>query len=95
MPPRTKAPERLAQPPIEKEPPGALRDSPPWTTEERLQRIRALGQRIDKYVEDMCAVGTLNGTSAEAKDKAVAVFYERMVVLERQLGHIREELHLG
>jgi hypothetical protein len=92
---KTKAPGRPAQRPIVEEPQGTVRDSPPWTTEERLQRIRALGQRIDKYVEDMCAVGTLNGTSAEAKDKAVAAFYERMVVLERQLGHIREELHLG
>jgi hypothetical protein len=92
---KTKAPARPVRPPIEEGPPAALRDSPPWTTEERLQRIKALGQQIDKYVEDMCQVGNLNGTSGEAKDKAVAAFYERMVVLERQLGRIREELHLG
>jgi hypothetical protein len=92
---KTKTPGRPVHPPVAVEPQGAPQNSPPWTTEERLQRIRALGERIGKYVEDMCAVGSLNGTSAEAKDKAVAVFYERMVVLERQLGRIQEELHLG
>jgi hypothetical protein len=69
--------------------------TPPWTTEERLQRIRAMGQQIDRYIQFMCHVGDLNGTSTEAKEKAVAAFYDRMVVVERQLGRIQEDLQLG
>jgi hypothetical protein len=69
--------------------------TPPWTTEERLQRIQALGQRVEGYVRFICAVGELSGTSAEAKEKAVAVFYERLAILEHQLGRIQEELQLG
>jgi hypothetical protein len=68
---------------------------PPWTTEERLERIQAMAQRINGYVEYMCKVGDLNGTSAEAKHNAVVTFYERMVILERQLGRIQEDLRLG
>jgi hypothetical protein len=69
--------------------------SAPLTTEDRLVRIRALGQRIDGHIQFMCAVGSLNGTSAEAKERAVTAFYERMVVLERQLDRIQEDLQLG
>jgi hypothetical protein len=69
--------------------------TPPWTNEERLQRIEALRQRINGYVEYISRVANLSGTSAEAKDKAVAAFYERMLILERLLGRIQEELHLG
>ena len=43
----------------------------------------------------MCKVGNVNGTSAEAKDKAVTTFYERMAALERQLGRIQEDLQIG
>jgi len=43
----------------------------------------------------MCQVGNLNGTSAEAKDKAVAAFYEHLVLLGGHLGRIREDLQLG
>jgi hypothetical protein len=70
-------------------------DSPPWTTVERLQCIAAMGQRIHGYVEFMCAVGNLNGTSDEAKEKAVTAFYELLAVLEGQLGRIQEDLRLG
>jgi hypothetical protein len=68
---------------------------PPWTMEERLERIRALGQRIDAYVRFMCQVGGLGGTSAEAKEHAVTAFYERLVVAEGQLGRVQEDLRLG
>ena len=37
----------------------------------------------------------MTGTSAEAKERAVAAFHERLVVLERQLGRIQEDLQLG
>jgi hypothetical protein len=63
--------------------------------EERLQRIEAMGQRISGYVRFMCQAGSLNGTSVEAKERAVRAFYERMVIVEKQLGLIQEDLRLG
>ena len=68
---------------------------PPWTTEEHQQRIAWLSQRINSYVAFMCRVGNLDGTSAEAKDKAVAAFYEQLVVVERELGRIHDGFQLG
>jgi hypothetical protein len=67
----------------------------PWTMEERLRCIADMGRRIDGYVQFICQVGSLNGTSTEAKEKAVAAFFEQMTVLERQLGGIQEGLRLG
>jgi hypothetical protein len=79
-----------------------VEDLPPWpgqavpyTTDERLLRIEALGKRVNEYVQFMCQVGGLGGTSAEAKERAVVAFCERLTVLERQLGRIQEELRLG
>jgi hypothetical protein len=63
--------------------------------EERLRCIADMGQRINGYVQFMCQVGSLTGTSTEAKEKAVAAFFEQMAVLERQLGGIQEGLRLG
>ena len=54
-----------------------------------------MNRRINAYVWCMCKVGNVNGTSAEAKDKAVAAFYERMAALERQLSRIQEDLQIG
>jgi hypothetical protein len=65
------------------------------TTEERLQHIETLGQRIAGYARFMCQVGVLNGTSADMKERAVTAFHERMVFLESQLGRIQEDLRLG
>src|SRR5690349_16250386 len=67
----------------------------PLTTEDRLRHIEALGQRIAGYVQFMCQVGSLNGTSAEMKDRAVTAFYERMALVESQLGRIQDDLRLG
>ena len=69
--------------------------TPAGTMEECLQRIEALGQRINGHVQFICRDPGLNGTSAEAKGRAVAAFYERMVLLERQLGQIQDELKCG
>jgi hypothetical protein len=80
--------------PAEELPPGPG-PAPPCTTEERLLHIEALGKRVHGYVEFMCQVGGMGGTSAEAKERAVVDFYERLTVLERQLGRIHEELRLG
>jgi len=69
--------------------------TPPLTTEDRLARIRLLGQRISRYVQFMGQVGKMNGSSAEAKERAVAFFYERLLGMERELSRIQEELQLG
>ncbi len=66
----------------------------PASTEERLIHIRALGQRIKGYVQFMCAVNRLSGSSAEVKEKAVAAFYERLAAMEQELGRIQEQLQL-
>jgi hypothetical protein len=63
--------------------------------EERLERIEVLGERISSYVNFMCQVAKLNGTSAEAKERAVSAFYERLVAAESQLSRIHEDLRLG
>jgi hypothetical protein len=68
---------------------------PPVTTADCLTRIRTLRQRVDEHVRFMCAVGKLEGISAEAKYKAAAAFYDRLRMLERALGRIEEELRLG
>ncbi len=82
-------------PPLGSEAQASLWPTPPKTMEERLQRIEAMGQRINGYIQFMCQVGSLNGTSAEAKERAVTAFHERMVVVESQLGRIQEDLRLG
>jgi hypothetical protein len=69
--------------------------TPPWNTEERLQRIQAMGQQINGYIQFLSPIGDLKGTSTEAKDIAVTAFYERMVIVQRQLGRIHEDLQLG
>lgn len=68
--------------------------TPPLTIEERLQRIEALGQRVNGYVQYMCQAAQMNNTSAEARDKAVVAFYEQMVLLECHLGRIHDDLKL-
>jgi hypothetical protein len=66
----------------------------PQTTQERLLHIRALGARVAKYVRGIRATDPLNGSSAEAKAKAVAVFYEQLASMEHQLSLIYEEFQL-
>jgi hypothetical protein len=74
---------------------GGLLHDPPLTMEARLQRIEFLGQRVQGHVQWMCRIGSLGGTSGEAKDRAIVAFYERITDLERQLSRIQEELKLG
>jgi len=69
--------------------------TPPWTMEERLRRIEAMGLRIHGFVEFMCKIGGMNGSCAAAKEKAVTAFYDRLVIVERQLGKIQEDVQLG
>lgn len=66
----------------------------PLTMEERLHRIDAMHKRMDGYIQYMCGIASLTGVSTEVKERAVAVFYEQMLVVERQLGHIHDEFRL-
>ena len=76
------------------EPLTELLRTPPTTTEERLTHIRALGHKVDTYVRFMCSVNRMSGSSAEVKEKAVAIFYERLLFMEQELGRIQEKLQL-
>jgi hypothetical protein len=67
----------------------------PLTTEDRLEHIQALGQRVVSYVKFMRTVGRLEGSSAESKDRAVAVFYDRLYLMEQELARIYDSLLLG
>ena len=69
--------------------------APPLTTAERLKCIEALGERIAGYVRFMSAVGTLDGSSQELKERAVAAFYEQLARTEGQLRRIQDDLRLG
>ncbi|MFO0930205.1 MAG: hypothetical protein U0736_24795 [Gemmataceae bacterium] len=68
---------------------------PPRSMAERLERIKAMAERINQYVKFMCDVGSLSSTSNDAKEKAVCAFHDRMVIVETQLARIHEELWLG
>ena len=92
---KAKAPSRAAVPPPGGEAPPARWPIPPWTLEGRLHCIEAMGQRINGYIRFMCQVGSLDGASAEAKERAVAAFYECLAVLEGRLSRIHEDLQLG
>jgi hypothetical protein len=65
------------------------------TLAEHLQAIEQLRERVNGHIQFMCRVGSLKGTSTEAREKAVVAFHERLAVLERQLGCIHEDLELG
>jgi len=68
---------------------------PPLTLEARLVRIQALGQRIAGHIAFICGVANLAGSSVEAKQKTVAVFYDRLLALEGGLDRVQEQLRLG
>jgi hypothetical protein len=61
----------------------------------RLARIAALGSRIEEHVVQISKVADLKSSSAEAKNRAVIAFHDRLAALEAQLGRIHEELQLG
>jgi hypothetical protein len=69
--------------------------TPPVTKEECLERIRTLGQRVVNCVRFMNGIDTVRGTSEESRQRALIAFYERLLIFERELGRIQEELQLG
>jgi hypothetical protein len=68
---------------------------PPANMGECLERIRALGHRVDNYVRFMKGIDGVKGTSAESRSRALTAFYERMLMFDRELGRVQEELQLG
>jgi hypothetical protein len=96
--PRAAAASSKAPPPTSKAPLAATAElprTPPATAEEFLMHIGVLGKRVEGHVAFMSGVERLSGTSAEAKNKALALFYQRLVSMELELGRVREELELG
>lgn len=68
---------------------------PPMNNEDRLLRIRMLGDKIASYVRAIGAVGSIAGSSVEAQEKAVVDFHDRLVVAERQLARIHDAVQLA
>lgn len=96
--PRPPVATAKAPPPTSKAPLASsaeLPRTPPATTEEYLLHIGVLGKRVDGHVAFMSGVERLSGTSSEAKNRALSLFYQRLVAMEQELGRVREELELG
>ncbi len=67
----------------------------PNSMDDYLLRIRALGDRIRGYVQFMASVENMNGSCLEAKRRSMSLFYERLVLMDRELNRIQEELQLA
>jgi hypothetical protein len=52
-------------------------------------------ERVNGYVQFISRIDSLQGSSAEAKERAITAFHTRLAALERQLGRICEDLQLG
>ena len=91
---KTKTSAKSAMPAPAKKGPVLPPTAPPLTLEERLHRIEGMGTRIGGYIQYMCQIAKMTGTSGEAKERAVTAFYEQMVVVDRQLARIHDELRL-
>jgi hypothetical protein len=61
----------------------------------RLASVAALGKRVEEHVASICKLGDLKSSSAEAKDRAVVDFHDRLVAMEGHLARIVEEVQLG
>jgi len=85
---------KLKPPVASTTPPSEPRLTPASTLAERVLRIESMGQRIAGYVQFMSQIDSMSGTSAEAKERGVTAFYERMVVVEAQLRRLHDELRL-
>lgn len=62
--------------------------------EEQLHRIEAMGKRVEAHIQFLCQTARQPGTSLEVKDRVVNAFYREMVLIEKQLGRIDDELRL-
>ncbi len=68
--------------------------TPACTMAERLHRIEGLGRKIEGYVNFMRQIEGVAGVSDEAKDHAITAFYDKLVLVEKQLSRIHETLRL-
>jgi len=91
----TKAKDLMSPPFLSTKERERLLSTPALTMSERVQRIETLGQRISGYVQFMCQVDSLTGSSNEVKEVGVTAFYDRLVIVENQLHRIQEELRLA
>src|SRR5690242_14738613 len=85
---------RIVPPTAAKKPKAVSVTPPSLTVEEHVHCIEALSQRMDGYIRFMCQLGSEPGSSNEVKERALAVFHDQMIVVERQLGLIYDELRL-
>jgi hypothetical protein len=93
---KTKAPPAPAPSlPTETPPPGGRPRAALLTTEQRLEGIESMRQRVNGYAEYMRQSVGLRSTSSEAREQAIAAFYDRMATFERELSRIEEGLRLG
>jgi hypothetical protein len=90
-PPKTKSRPAPTFPDLE--PIAELLRTKPTTMADRLAHIRALGLRLLSHIRFMCAVQKLAGSSLCAKEDAVTAFYERLVLVEQELGRIKGTVH--
>ncbi len=75
---------------------GPLPETPaPVAVDERIERIEKLWQRSDGYVQFICKAGRLGGTSGELKERALNALSAQLVIIERQLSRIHDDLQLG
>ncbi|HXG10813.1 MAG TPA: hypothetical protein VNK04_13730 [Gemmataceae bacterium] len=91
----TKTKAKAAAAIIEPEPLPETWHVPPMTKEECLERIQLLGVRVGNYIRFMNGIDNVKGTSEEARQRALTAFYDRLLLLERELGRIQEDLQLG
>jgi hypothetical protein len=61
---------------------------------DRLRDIELIGERIGAIVRFMCEIHKLAGTSDECRDRALTVFHERLIAVEKQLAQIQEKFRL-
>ncbi len=73
------------------EPLADLLRTPPCSTEDRLRHIRALGRRISEYIRFMSTVSKWGPSSEEERDRAVAVFCQRLRIMEQELSRLHDE----
>lgn len=64
------------------------------TLEEHSQRIEALSKKIIGYTQFVYQMVDKVGVSSEVKSRTAKAFYEQLVIVERQLGCIYDELQL-
>lgn len=67
----------------------------PITMEDHLARIEVLSERILAHVRFISSIDTLEGTSGEAKRRAVGSFYTCLTTMETALNRIGNDVRLG